>query len=144
MPVPAWHLRSRSGDGEQNQNPARPARFPLTPLPPVNQPPPHAALEEAAAAVAGVDAVVFAAAGVAAHSADQRGAGGLPRGRTLGCGAQGAAGLALLCLIMITEPETAAAERRIHADIQTQIGRSPNEPVNGTFVQTEPRMKILS
>lgn len=52
---------------------------------PVNEPPPHAALEEAAAAVAGVDAIVFPAAGVAAHFADQSRAQSFARGRTLGC-----------------------------------------------------------
>lgn len=58
-------------------------------LSPVDEPPPHAALEEAAAAVAGVDAVMFAAAGVSAHFADQRRAQGLSRGRALGCGSEG-------------------------------------------------------
>lgn len=52
---------------------------------PVNEPPPHAAFEEAAAAVAGVDAVVFPAAGVSAHFADQSRAQRFARGRTLGC-----------------------------------------------------------
>lgn len=52
---------------------------------PVNEPPPHAAFEEAAAAVAGVDAVVFPAAGVSAHFADQSQAQSFARGRTLGC-----------------------------------------------------------
>lgn len=66
--------------------PSAPARRPIMHLSPVNEPPPHAALEEAAAAVASVDAVMFAAAGVAAHPADQRRAQGLPRGRALGCG----------------------------------------------------------
>lgn len=62
------------------------------PLLPVNEPPADAALEEAAAAVAGVDAVVFAAAGVAAHLAHQRRAQGLPRRRALGCGFKHSAG----------------------------------------------------
>lgn len=52
---------------------------------PVNEPPPHAAFEEAAAAVAGVDAVVFPTAGVPAHFADQSRAQRFARGRTLGC-----------------------------------------------------------
>lgn len=52
---------------------------------PVNEPPPHAAFEEAAAAVAGVDAVVFPAAGISAHFADQSRAQGFARGWTLGC-----------------------------------------------------------
>lgn len=52
---------------------------------PVNEPPPHAAFEEAAAAVAGVDAVVFPAAGVSAHFADQSRAQGFAWGWTLGC-----------------------------------------------------------
>lgn len=52
---------------------------------PVNEPPPHAAFEEAAAAVAGVDAVVFPAAGVSAHFADQSRAQSFARGWTLGC-----------------------------------------------------------
>lgn len=52
---------------------------------PVNEPPADAALEEAAAAVAGVDAVVFAAAGVAAHFAHQGRTHGFPRRRALGC-----------------------------------------------------------
>jgi len=51
---------------------------------PVDEPPADAALEEAAAAVAGVDAVVLAAAGVPAHLAQQGGAQGLARSRTLG------------------------------------------------------------
>lgn len=53
---------------------------------PVNEPPADAALEEAAAAVAGVDAVVFAAAGVATHFAQQGRTHGFPRRRALGCG----------------------------------------------------------
>lgn len=53
---------------------------------PVNEPPADAALEEAAAAVAGVDAVVFAAAGVTAHFAHQGRTHGFPRRRALGCG----------------------------------------------------------
>lgn len=53
---------------------------------PVDEPPPHAALEEAAAAVAGVDAVMFPAAGVAAHSAHQGRAQSFAWSRTLGCG----------------------------------------------------------
>lgn len=52
---------------------------------PVNEPPPHAAFEEAAAAVAGVDAVVFPTAGVSTHFADQSRAQSLARGRTPGC-----------------------------------------------------------
>jgi len=52
---------------------------------PVNEPPPHAAFEEAAAAVAGVDAVVFPAAGVSAHFADQSRAQSLSWAWTLGC-----------------------------------------------------------
>lgn len=52
---------------------------------PVNEPPPHAAFEEATATVAGVDAVVLAAAGVPAHFADQSRAQRFARGRTLGC-----------------------------------------------------------
>lgn len=52
---------------------------------PVNEPPPHAAFEEAAASVAGVDAVVFPAAGVSAHFADQSWAQSFAWGWTLGC-----------------------------------------------------------
>lgn len=79
------------------------AWFPIMHLSPVNEPPPHAALEEAAAAVAGVDAVMFAAAGVSAHFADQRRAQRLSRGWTLGCGSDGAARLAL-CLRLPSAP----------------------------------------
>lgn len=43
------------------------------PASPVDEPPPHAPLEEAAAAVAGVDAVVLPAAAVPTHAALQRG-----------------------------------------------------------------------
>lgn len=53
---------------------------------PVDEPPPDAALEKAAAAVAGVDAVVFPAAGVAAHFAHQGRAHGFARRRALSCG----------------------------------------------------------
>lgn len=52
---------------------------------PVNEPPPHTAFEEAAAAVAGVDAIVFPAAGVSTHFADQSWAQSFARGWTLGC-----------------------------------------------------------
>lgn len=52
---------------------------------PVDEPPPHAPLEEAAATIAGVDAVVFPAAGVSAHFADQSWAQSLSRAWTLGC-----------------------------------------------------------
>lgn len=52
---------------------------------PVNEPPPHAAFEEATAAVAGVDAVVFPAAGVSAHFADESRAQSFARGWALGC-----------------------------------------------------------
>lgn len=96
MPVPAWHLVTHNKTLSQNKNQQQQqhvACFPIMHLSPVNEPPPHAAFEEAAAAVARVDAVVFAAAGVAAHFADQRRAQSLPRGRTLGCGSDGAARL---------------------------------------------------
>lgn len=53
---------------------------------PVYEPPADAALEEAAAAIAGVDAVVFAAACVAAHFAHQGWTHGFPRRWALGCG----------------------------------------------------------
>lgn len=53
---------------------------------PVDEPPPDAALEEAAAAIAGVDAIVFPAAGVAAHFAHQGWAHGFAGCRALGCG----------------------------------------------------------
>ena len=43
----------------------------LRPPPPVEESPPDAALEEPAAAIAGVDSVVFTAAGVSTHSAQQ-------------------------------------------------------------------------
>lgn len=52
---------------------------------PVNEPPPHAAFEETAAAVAGIDAVVFPTAGVSAHFADKSRAQSFARGWTLGC-----------------------------------------------------------
>lgn len=51
----------------------------------VDEPPPDAALEEAAAAVAGIDAVVLPAAGVCAHLAEQRGAQGFTGRRALRC-----------------------------------------------------------
>lgn len=93
-PVPAWHLRPTVETVSGKENPvAHVACFPSMHLSPVNEPPPHAAFEEAAAAVAGVDPVMLAAAGVAAHLADQRRAQGLPRGRALGCGSDGAARL---------------------------------------------------
>lgn len=53
---------------------------------PVDEPPPDATFEEAAAAVAGIDAVVFPAAGVAAHFAHQGWAHGFAGRRALGCG----------------------------------------------------------
>ena len=52
---------------------------------PVNESPPHAAFEEAAAAVAGVDAVMFPAAGVTADFADQSRAQSFSWSWTLGC-----------------------------------------------------------
>lgn len=51
--------------------------------PPVNEFPPHRALEEAGTAVAGEDAVVLSGAGVAADDADQAG-GALFRGKAPG------------------------------------------------------------
>lgn len=52
---------------------------------PVYEPPPHAAFEEAAAAIAGVDAIMFAAAGVTADFADQRWTQSFSWNGTLGC-----------------------------------------------------------
>lgn len=52
---------------------------------PVNEPPPHAAFEEAAAAVTGVDAVVFPAAGISAYFAHESQAQSFAGGWTLGC-----------------------------------------------------------
>lgn len=53
---------------------------------PVDEPPPDTALEETTAAVAGIDAVVFPAAGVAAHFAHQGWTHGFARRRALSCG----------------------------------------------------------
>lgn len=52
-----------------------------SPRPPVDEPPPHAPFEEAAAAVAGVDAVVLPAAAVPTHAALKRGASACEAGR---------------------------------------------------------------
>ncbi len=60
-------------------------QLPSSFLLPVNEPPPHAAFEEATAAIAGVDAVVFPTAGVSAHFADQSRAQCFSWGWTLGC-----------------------------------------------------------
>ena len=57
---------------------------------PVDEPAAHAALEEAAAAVAGVDAVVLPAAGVPAHLAQQSGTQGFARSGALGWRSTGA------------------------------------------------------
>lgn len=53
---------------------------------PVDELPPDAALEEATAAVTGVDAVVFATAGVRTHFAQQAGGQDFTWSRTLTCG----------------------------------------------------------
>ena len=51
---------------------------------PVNEPSSHASLEEAAAAVACIDPVMFSAACVSTDSAEQSRAQGFSRSRTLG------------------------------------------------------------
>lgn len=71
-----------------------PHRDPQAPSPPVDELPADAALEEAAAAIAGVNAVVLPAAGVPAHLAQQHGAQRLAGRRAQPCrsGANGGQG----------------------------------------------------
>lgn len=83
-PAPTWHLQARAAQGSVLSrlwgHPG--ASIPHSPSPasPVHQPPPHAPLEEATAAVAGIDSIVFPTTAVPAHTTLQ-----LQRGATT-CG----------------------------------------------------------